>query len=80
MTKSKRMMFTFDRQSFQYLKNLTKEGDYASMADTVRNSLETTHALQSQARQGFTEIVVRNPVTNQERVMVVPSLQSPPKE
>jgi hypothetical protein len=35
--------------------------------------------LQNQAEQGFTEIIVRNPETNEERVIVVPALAVPSK-
>jgi hypothetical protein len=44
------------------------------MADTVRESLQITRALQSQAGKGFTEVLVRNPETNEERVLVIPTL------
>ena len=46
------------------------------MADTVRESLQISRALQTQAQQGFTEVIVRNPETNEERVLVIPALQS----
>jgi hypothetical protein len=45
------------------------------MADTVRESLQISRALQSQAQQGFTEVIVRNPETDEERVLVIPNLQ-----
>ena len=48
--------------------------------DTVRESLQISRALQSQANQGFTEVIVRNPETNEERVLVIPSLHSRPAE
>ena len=44
------------------------------MAEAVRESLSVNRALQNQAKQGFTEIVVRNPETKEERVMVLPTL------
>jgi hypothetical protein len=74
MAKSKRVLFTFDPQSYQNLKQVFEQGPFASMADTVRDSLQTSQALQSQAKQGFTEVVVRNPETKEERVVVIPTL------
>jgi hypothetical protein len=50
------------------------------MANAVRDSLQITRALQSQAEQGYTEIIVRNPETNEERVIVVPELHPSSKE
>ena len=45
------------------------------MANTVRDSLQVARALQSQAQNGYTEVVVRNPETKEERVLVIPNLQ-----
>jgi Arc/MetJ-type ribon-helix-helix transcriptional regulator len=60
------------------LQKLTEQGRFSSMADTVRDSLQISRALQSQAGQGFTEAIVRNPETREERVMVIPTLQAIP--
>ena len=75
-TKSKRVAFTFDERSLLTLEDMTAEGHFSSMADTVRESLQMSYALQNQAKNGFTEIVVRNPETGDERVIVIPFLQS----
>jgi len=56
------------------LKELVEQGKFGSMAEAVRESLSVNRALQNQAKQGFTEIVVRNPETKEERVMVLPTL------
>ena len=74
--KSKRVAFTFDERSLNTLGDMTEEGHFSSMADTVRESLQISRALQVQAKQGFTEIIVRNPKTGEERVIVIPSLNS----
>lgn len=74
--KSKRVAFTFDDHSVRTLEQMTQEGRFSSMADTVRESLQISRALQTQAKKGFTEIVMRNPETQQERVVVVPRLAS----
>ena len=52
-----------------------QQGRFSSMADAVRESLQVSRALQSQAEQGFSELVVRNPQTGEERVIVIPNLQ-----
>lgn len=74
MPKTQRVVFTFDERSLESLKTMTDQGRYPSMANAVKDSLQITHALQNQAAQGFTEIIVRNPETNDERVIVIPSL------
>jgi Arc/MetJ-type ribon-helix-helix transcriptional regulator len=76
MPKNKRVVFSFDERSLESLEKLTQQGRFSSMADTVRESLQISRALQSQAGQGFTEVVVRNPETNEERVLVIPTLQT----
>ena len=75
MSKNKRVVFTFDERSLESLQRLTDQGRFSSMADTVRESLQISRALQSQAGQGFTEVRVRNPETTEERVLVIPTLQ-----
>jgi Arc/MetJ-type ribon-helix-helix transcriptional regulator len=75
---TKRVVFSFDERSLESLEKLTEQGRFSSMADTVRESLQISRALQSQANQGFTEVLVRNPETNEERVLVIPTLQSKP--
>jgi len=77
MSKNKRVVFSFDERSLESLQKLTEQGRFSSMADTVRESLQISRALQSQAGQGFTEVMVRNPETKEERVIVIPTLQAP---
>jgi Arc/MetJ-type ribon-helix-helix transcriptional regulator len=79
MPKTKRVVFGFDEKSYESLEKLTKQGRYPSMASAVKDSLQISRALQGQVDQGFTELVVRNPETNQERVILIPSLQIPDK-
>ena len=76
MAKSKRVGFSFDERSLRALEVMTEEGNYDSMADTVRESLRISRVLQTQAKQGFSEITLRNPDTGEDRVVVIPHLQS----
>jgi len=75
--KTQRVVFTFDERSLESLQKLKEQGRFASMGETVRESLQISRALQNQASQGFREIVVRNPETKEERVIIVPALQPP---
>jgi len=72
MSGSKRVLFTFDPRNYQALQHLTSTGSFSSTADAVRGAVLVSRVLQSQALQGFTEVVVRNPRTKEERVLVVP--------
>lgn len=81
MARSKRILFTFDPRNYRNLRELTEAGGFPTTSDAVRDALTIARALQSQSQQGFTEVVVRNPGTNQERVIVLPSFSVPtPKE
>jgi len=77
MPKTQRVIFSFDERSLDSLQKIKEQGRFASMGEAVRESLQISRALQSQAQQGFSEIVVRNPDTKEERVIVVPVLQVP---
>lgn len=74
MAKTQRVVFSFDERSLETLQKIRDQGRFSSMGEAVRESLQISRALQSQASQGFSEIIVRNPETNQERVIVVPIL------
>ena len=74
MATSKRVAFTFDERSLKTLEQMTDEGHFSSMADTVRESLQVSRALQTQAGQGYTEVIMRNPDTGEERIVVIPRL------
>jgi Arc/MetJ-type ribon-helix-helix transcriptional regulator len=67
--------FTFDERSLATLESMTADGHYSSMADTVRESLQISRALQDQAKQGFSEVSLRNPETGEERVVIIPHLK-----
>jgi hypothetical protein len=75
MANAKRVVFSFDERSLESLEKLKNQGRFSSMGDAVRESLQINRALQSQANQGFTEVIVRNPDTKEERVIVIPVLQ-----
>jgi hypothetical protein len=77
MPKAQRVVFSFDERSLESLQKIKEQGRFTSMGEAVRESLQISRALQSQATQGYSEIVVRNPETKEERVIVVPALQVP---
>jgi len=70
----KRVVFTFDERSLESLEKLKEQARFDSLADAVRNSLQVARALQQQKEQGYTEVVVRNPESREERVVVIPDL------
>jgi hypothetical protein len=76
VAKTQRVVFSFDERSYDSLQQIKDRGRFSSMGEAVRESLQISRALQSQASQGFSEIVVRNPETKEERVIVVPNLQT----
>lgn len=79
MSKAQRIVFSFDDRSLDSLKKIQDDGNYPTMANVVRDSLQISRALQQQAEQGFREVIVRNPETGEERVIVMPNLYSESK-
>ncbi len=73
--KSRRVAFTFDALSLNTLREMTENGQYSSMGDCVRESLQINRVLQLQARKGYTELIMRKPGTCMEKVIVIPRLQ-----
>lgn len=53
----------------------TGEPSSAGIPDEVRADADIGRAIRLQARQGYTEIVVRNPKTNGERKVVLPKFE-----
>ena len=49
-------------------------GAYSSMSDAARSAIKLARELQRQAEDGYTEIVVRNPETRDEKVVLVTDL------
>jgi len=57
------------------LKQVKENGSFSTLGTAMRESIQLSETLQEQVAGGFTEIVLRNPTTNQEKVIVVPSLR-----
>lgn len=74
MANKKRVVFTFDERSLESLEQLKEQSRSGSLAETVRSSLQVNRALQQQKEQGYSEVVVRNPETKEERVLIIPNL------
>lgn len=68
---SKRVIFTFDDRALAALEKLQADGGHKTMAAAVRDALQIAVALQNQAAQGYTEVVVKNK-RGQGRVLVLP--------
>ena len=74
MAKSNRVVFTFDDKSLESLRKLVEDGEYGSMAEAVRDSLILNRTLQTQIRNGYEDVIVRDRKTGKERLIVMPSL------
>ena len=66
---SKRVVFTLSPESLAALEKLQEDGEYESLAATVKDSLQILRVLQQCAQQGYTELIVRNPETDAEKVV-----------
>ena len=71
---SQRVVFSFDERSYASIKQLQERGAFSSMGTAVRESIQLSEILQEQISEGFTEVVLRNPKTNQEKTLLIPAL------
>ena len=65
-----RVIFTFEAESLAALEKIQEDGRYDSLAETVKDSLQILWAIQREAKQGYTELIVRNPETDGEKVVL----------
>ena len=72
---SKRIIFSFDDKSLENLEDLKVKGRFQSIETAVRQSIEINRALYDQAFEGFSEVILRNPKTKQEKTLIIPSLR-----
>lgn len=72
---AKRIVFSFDDRSLDRLEQVKEKGGFQSLGTAVRESIQINQALHDEASEGFTEVVVRNPKTKQEKTLVIPSLK-----
>ena len=66
-----RVIFTFDDRSIESLKYMTEDSGSSSMAATVREALRMAYALREQAKEGFVELILRNPSNGDRRTIVI---------
>ena len=76
---TKRYLFSFDDRAQRMLDQLYENGAFSSKGEAVRESIHIAQSLQAQANQDYTEVVVRNPHNQRERVMIIPILTGPKK-
>ena len=75
-SESSRIIFTFDKRSLQILEDMTRESEFPSMAATVRAALRVVRSLQEQAKRGFSDVIVQDPDTLEQRRLVIDFLDS----
>ncbi|MDH4224412.1 MAG: hypothetical protein OEW12_02055 [Deltaproteobacteria bacterium] len=68
-----RIVFTFDKKNLERMERIKERTHLATYAEVVRDALAIDNSLLEQREYGFTEVVVRNPNTREEKVMVMPN-------
>ncbi len=72
---SKRVVFTFDDKSLRSLEDVQSRAEFTTLGTAVLDSVQINDALQEEALEGYTEVVVRNPKTKMEKTIIIPSLK-----
>ena len=67
-----RLVFVLDSKSLAGIKGIQKDGNHDTMADTVKDALMIKRAIQTQAKEGFVQVILRNPKTGDERILPIP--------
>ena len=65
-----RVVFTFEPESLTALEKIQEDGSYESLAATVKDALQILWVIQREAKKGYTELIVRNPKTDGEKVVL----------
>ena len=71
-----RVVFTFNQNSLAALEEIKENGNYSTLAETVHDSLQITRTLQKLAQRGYRQIIVRDPKTDEERLLTIPTIQA----
>lgn len=61
----RRIRFDFDEVSFQTLENLRILNGYSTLGESLRDCIKIFANIDKQARRGFTEVILRNPHTDE---------------
>ncbi len=69
-----RVVFTFDEGSYNMLEEMKNDFHFSSLADTIREAMRIVSALQSQAKEGYSQVIVQNPHDLGQRRLVIDSL------
>ena len=72
----RRVIFTIDVEALSAIEQIQVDGGYADLTETIKDSLMILRAIQTQSKQGFTDLVTRNPDTGDE-LHVVPHSATP---
>ena len=65
----KQIVFSFDQQSYDVIEAMRAEGGFNTLAEVLQRSLQINKALNHHYRQGFTEVIVRDPQTNSRKYL-----------
>jgi len=72
MSGLRQITLSFTDENLRRIDAIMKGWKLDSLEEAVGESLATQYGLVEQAADGFTEVIVRNPKTGQERIMRVP--------
>lgn len=78
----KKVIFTFSNNNLEILHKISQEGGFDDLTETINEGLKILRCLQQQAKEGYSEILVINPDTNETRNIISDHLKklAPKKE
>jgi hypothetical protein len=63
------------RGSKQLLEEMARDSNSSSIANTVGAAVRIARVLQEQAKEGYSEVMVRNPATLDKRILLIDFLE-----
>lgn len=66
-----RVIFSIDVDTLNTIREIQADGGYKDLAETVQDSLIILRAIQTQAKEGFTDVVTRNTDAGDERIITI---------
>ena len=64
------VFFSLDEKTYKQLEQLTEQPGFIDLASTAKDMIHVLTTLQKRRKQGFKQVIVRNPDTGKEHILV----------
>jgi hypothetical protein len=75
---NKEVLLVFNNMSYRILESMQELGGFPSAPATIHMALRILRALQEEALEGYSDVVVQHPFTGDQRIIDIPIVQAQP--